>query len=47
MLLQVQILGVCMQGLKQSRYQQAWKFGRHVYRFGALGWSAFQMYQNP
>lgn len=33
--------------VRRGKFKQVWEWGRRVYRWSALGYSALQMYQNP
>ncbi|GAX79357.1 hypothetical protein CEUSTIGMA_g6799.t1 [Chlamydomonas eustigma] len=38
---------IAVQSMKQAKFKQLCAVGWHVYRWSALGYSAFQMYTNP
>lgn len=37
----------CEQGLRKTRFKQMCSWGRFVYRWTAMSYSALQMFQNP
>lgn len=37
----------CVQAIRRSRYRAIWDWGRCLYRWGAVSYSALQLYEHP
>ena len=45
--LPVAVLCAPLQAIRRSRYRVIWDWGRCLYRWGAVSYSALQLYEHP